>query len=246
VSTSTKTPIPIPTLNFKKGIIILTNNERKKAGLNDLIENDLLDKVAEEKANDLIDRNYWAHFAPNEAEESTWKFIKNLGYNYLYAGENLARGYSNASDIVSAWMVSEKHKKNILDSDFKDVGVYAGEGVLTGAGTIVVVQEFETLRGDSYQGSISQNQGLSIDLVKSYRDRTIVVNNSWISARNRFPTDKLNQLVDSFTRQIAFSDQIISDYEKKESFSNDNFALWQAVIKMGNESNQLTNELNHR
>lgn len=230
------------TSDFRKEIIILTNIERRKVGLNDLIENELLDKAAEAKANDLIEKNYWAHIAPDGT--TPWDFIKKSGYEYEYAGENLGRGYSYPSETVNAWMISKEHKDNILSSNYKDIGVSIKNGVLTGSQTIVVVQEFGTLRDDNYHVSTSQNQSLSIDQIKSYRNDTAVVNNSWISARNRFPTDKMNQLIDSFTRQIAFSDKIISDYEERGSFSNDNFALWQAVIKMGNESSQLANELN--
>src|SRR3989344_8627527 len=140
--TPTSTPAPTPTPDFKKEIITLTNNERRKIGLNSLTENKLLDEVAREKANDLINKNYWAHFPPNETEEYAWKFIKNSGYNYLYAGENLGKGFFDTNSQMSAWMASDENKKNILDEHFTEIGVYAGKGVLQGENTIIMVQEF--------------------------------------------------------------------------------------------------------
>lgn len=236
--------IPSPTPDYKKEIIVLTNNERVRVGLNALTENNLLNKAVEEKAKDLIDKDYWAHFPPNENEEYTWKFIRESGYNYLYSGENLGKGFFDSNSQVSAWMGSEEHKENILGENFTEIGVAAIKGHFQTEDTIVMVQEFGSPQSNGYQTSANQNQYLNIDQVKKYRSDTVSVKNNWISAKNRFPADKIDTLIDSFNRQIAFSDQIINDYEKNGKFSDDNYSLWQAIAKMGNESSQLTSSLN--
>lgn len=235
--------IPSPTPDYRKEIIVLTNNERVRVGLNALTENNLLEKAAEKKAKDLIDKDYWAHFPPNENEEYTWKFIRESGYNYLYSGENLGKGFFDADSQVSAWMASEEHRKNILGENYTEIGVAVVKGHFQTEDTIVMVQEFGSPQSNS-QPSVDQNQYLNIDQVKKYRSDTASVKNNWLSAKNRFPADRIDTLIDSFNRQIVFSDQIINDYERNGRFSNDNYSLWNAVIKMGNESNQLANSLN--
>jgi putative cell wall-binding protein len=48
----------------------------------------------------------------------------------FWVGENLAYGQSTPSEVVTAWMASEGHRKNILDPDFTRIGVgyYAAGG----------------------------------------------------------------------------------------------------------------------
>src|SRR5258706_10350524 len=86
----------------------------------------------------MFAKDYWAHIAPDGT--TPWSFIKGAGYNYVYAGENLARGYFSASDVVNAWMASPEHRENMLSSKFADVGFSAQNGKLTGEDTVLVVE----------------------------------------------------------------------------------------------------------
>ncbi|MEV6601836.1 CAP domain-containing protein [Actinoplanes sp. NPDC051346] len=54
-------------------------------------------------------------------------------------GENVARGQSDAADVMTAWMNSPGHRANILNCDFKAIGAGAVKGV---DGTIVWGQLF--------------------------------------------------------------------------------------------------------
>ncbi len=121
-------------------LVSLTNKKRVEAGLAPLILNEQLSKAAAEKAKYMLEKNYWAHIAPDGT--TPWYFIKNSGYEYLYAGENLARGYNSASDVVDAWMASPTHKENILSPNYKDIGFAVVSGTLTGTETVLVVEEF--------------------------------------------------------------------------------------------------------
>lgn len=38
-------------------------------------------------------------------------------------GENLAKGYETAEDVVNAWMESPDHRKNILSNNFTTMAV---------------------------------------------------------------------------------------------------------------------------
>jgi len=122
-------------------LINLVNQQRAADGLPALSENPELDDAARRKAADMYQKNYWAHFAP-DGTTSPWGFIRAAGYNYQFAGENLAKGFTDASSIVNAWMNSETHKENILSNKYRDVGFAIVPGTLQGEDTVLVVQMF--------------------------------------------------------------------------------------------------------
>jgi len=109
-------------------IIELVNIEREKNGLEKLKVNKLLSLAAENKANDMFEKQYWSHNSPQGV--APWVFIDNTGYKYRFAGENLARGFGNEEDLVMAWMASELHRKNILNKNYDEVGIANVEGFL--------------------------------------------------------------------------------------------------------------------
>lgn len=117
------------------------NGIRQGNNLSPLSLNQKLSSAASGKASDMLSKNYWAHFAP-DGSTSPWQFIKGAGYNYLYAGENLAKGFTNSSDVVTAWMNSPTHRDNILSSKYKDIGFAIVEGKLQGEDTVLVVEMF--------------------------------------------------------------------------------------------------------
>lgn len=119
-----------------------TNQVRHERGLSTLTLDSQLSQAASNKAADMFAKNYWAHIAPDGI--TPWVLIKNSGYEYLYAGENLARGFSNTSDVVNAWMASPSHRDNILSSNYTDVGFAIAAGSLTGSDTVLVVEMFGT------------------------------------------------------------------------------------------------------
>lgn len=121
-------------------IIELTNQKRMAEGQPPLSENKALDEAAAAKAADMIAQNYWAHNAPNGTEP--WSFILNSGYSYLHAGENLARDFSNPTDVVEAWMKSPSHRANLLSGKYRDIGIAVVDGKINGIETTLVVQMF--------------------------------------------------------------------------------------------------------
>ncbi len=118
----------------------LTNEERQKNNLPQLTYNDELAQAASKKAQDMFAKNYWAHYAPDGT--TPWNFILASGYQYEYAGENLAKNFLFTQNVVDAWMASSSHRENILRGDFTDVGFAVVSGVLNGEQTTLVVQMF--------------------------------------------------------------------------------------------------------
>lgn len=134
------------------------NKIRVDNNLLPLSMNPFLALAAKNKAEDMLSKNYWAHFAP-DGSTSPWTFIKESGYNYIYAGENLAKGYSDSQSIVTAWMNSPTHKANIMSSHYKDIGFAIVPGKLMGEETVLVVQFFGST-SDAPVASISEIAGV--------------------------------------------------------------------------------------
>ena len=131
-------------------IISLTNKERTAGGLGTLTNNSKLASAALAKANDMLAKQYWDHFGPNG--ETPWQFIRASGYAYVFAGENLAKGFRTSEGVVEAWMASPTHRANIMSGNYRDIGVAVVEGELLGKQTILVVQMFGNLTS-SVQGA---------------------------------------------------------------------------------------------
>jgi uncharacterized protein YkwD len=121
-------------------IIRLTNEKRVQAGVSALNYSPQLSQAAFLKANHMFANQYWAHIAPDGTEP--WKFFTDVGYRFRYAGENLARDFSNPQSIVDAWMSSASHRENLLSPRYTDIGVAVVEGGLNGVDTTIVVQFF--------------------------------------------------------------------------------------------------------
>ena len=130
-------------------VIELTNLQRSQNGLGPLFYNKELSEAATAKATDMFAHNYWAHVSPTGVEP--WFFITNANYKYQHAGENLARDFSNPSDVVSAWMASPTHKQNILDKRYRDIGIAVMDGYINGVETTLVVQMFGTTQKSASQ-----------------------------------------------------------------------------------------------
>lgn len=134
-------------------LLTLTNQKRQVAGLPPLRMNSELANAAAGKAQDMFVKNYWAHVSPDGV--TPWVFIKGAGYEYMYAGENLARGFTTASDVMNAWMASPGHRENILSKNYNDIGFAIKSGTLTGDDTVLVVEEFGSRASDFAQKETS-------------------------------------------------------------------------------------------
>jgi len=145
---------------MQKNIVSLTNAERSKENLSLLKENEVLDRAANNKLNDMFEKNYWDHKGPNG--ETAWDFIESEGYVYQLAGENLARGFDTSAEAVAAWMNSPSHRDNILNKRFREIGISVGSGEIKGAKTTLIVQVFGEPK-TAYASAQTQNSTVLAD-----------------------------------------------------------------------------------
>lgn len=102
-------------------IISLANEARKATNVAPLKKNERLMESARLKAQDMKEGEYFEHVSPRGLDMNY--FVSEVDYRYSSIGENLAEGYFSAQEVHAAWMNSEGHRKNILSSDFEEIGV---------------------------------------------------------------------------------------------------------------------------
>lgn len=103
-------------------VVERTNKERSREGLPILRPNANLVRAAEFLAADLADRRLLEHKDRNGRKLA--ERLESAGYTgWTAIAENIAYGHKTADDVVSAWMRSTGHRKNILDPDVTEIGV---------------------------------------------------------------------------------------------------------------------------
>ena len=121
-------------------LVELANGDRQSTALHPLVPNAALQAAAQEKANDMAIKGYFAHTSPEGI--TPWYWFERVGYTFSYAGENLAVNFSDSKDVDSAWMNSPGHRANILNKNFTEIGIATARGMYQGRETTFVVQVF--------------------------------------------------------------------------------------------------------
>lgn len=166
-------------------LLSVTNDKRRANSLPPLNINAQLSTAAGNKANDMFAQNYWAHISPTGT--TPWVFIKAAGYNYVYAGENLAKGFSTATDAVNAWMESPEHRENELSPNYQDVGFAVKTGKLKGEDTVLIVEEFggKTLAQIPAETNVSSTGSGPVAAASSFKP---IINSVLLSSNIYFAT----------------------------------------------------------
>ncbi|MGA9289383.1 MAG: CAP domain-containing protein, partial [Anaerobacillus sp.] len=66
-------------------------------------------------------KHYFSHTSPTYG--SPFDMMRDFGVDFNTAGENIAQGQQTPEAVVDAWMKSEGHRKNIMNSSFTHIGV---------------------------------------------------------------------------------------------------------------------------
>jgi len=118
----------------------LTNEERTANKEATLTVNPILDKAAQMKATDMATNGYFAHTSPDG--KTPWYWLEKAGYDYQYAGENLAVNFTDSKDVTNAWMNSLSHRSNIIKENYTEMGTGIATGIYEGEQTIFVAQVY--------------------------------------------------------------------------------------------------------
>ena len=113
----------------------MINEERQANGLASLQWNADLAEVAQAKAQDMLDNNYFSHTSPTYG--SAFEMMRDYGISYRYAAENIAKN-SSVEKAHVALMNSEGHRNNILNSNLTSIGI----GIVKSSAGYIIVQMF--------------------------------------------------------------------------------------------------------
>ncbi|HUR72781.1 MAG TPA: CAP domain-containing protein [Sporichthya sp.] len=111
---------------LRSSVVHLTNVQRVAHGCRALKYNTALQTAAQRHANDMARKHYFSH---NSLDGTPWwKVIMRAGYKDP-GGQNIARGFSSPSSVVRAWLNSPSHRKNIMNCQFRTIGIgFNGNG----------------------------------------------------------------------------------------------------------------------
>jgi uncharacterized protein YkwD len=130
------------------GRIFLNETERESFALHNEIRRDhnlpvfcvhpVLQRAARAHSRDMIQRDYFSHDTKGGGDFE--QRVKGFGYtpqrySYYKTGENIAFGSGSAGtpqSIMRSWMHSDGHRHNILDGDFREIGIGTFTGSLQG------------------------------------------------------------------------------------------------------------------
>lgn len=113
----------------EQAVLDLTNKERAKQGLAPFQINDKLLQAARNHSANMARLGQLDHTLDGKDPGNR---LQEVGYRGFGWGENIAAGQRNAAEALNSWMNSPGHRANILNADFKEIGIglapHAGGG----------------------------------------------------------------------------------------------------------------------
>jgi len=106
---------------FAAEVLNLVNKERQANGLAPLTRAVELDRAAQKFAVYMGEAGFFSHNGPDGSTPASR--IKAEGYNGTTWGENIAAGQRTPEAVMNAWMNSSGHRANILNANFKEIGI---------------------------------------------------------------------------------------------------------------------------
>jgi uncharacterized protein YkwD len=139
-----KPPVPVvaPETISTAALYNDVNAARQAANVAALSQNPLATQAAEQKCQDMVTNDYYAHINPKTGEHG-YAYAEKLIPSGTLFNENLNEGYSPTNQgWVDSWLNSPDHKATMLDPKFTDTGLAICHRPSSPAGTITIVQEF--------------------------------------------------------------------------------------------------------
>lgn len=123
---------------------VLHNRIRRDHDLVPFCAHPMLEKAARAHSKDMIRRDYFSHDTRGGGD-----FARRLrsfgytpgGYKFYTVGENIAYGsgtQGGPADTMERWMASDGHRHNILNPEFRQIGVGAYSGDYQGTGGVTM------------------------------------------------------------------------------------------------------------
>lgn len=112
---------PVQAASPAETVLSAVNAARAKAGCQPLRLDGRLTAAAKAHARAMAEQNFFSHAGKDGSRFSSR--IKRQGYSYRRAAENIAAGQKTAGQVVSSWLQSSGHRRNILDCRMQHTGI---------------------------------------------------------------------------------------------------------------------------
>lgn len=218
---------PVSSLT-KEGVFKWTNFHRQERGVPLLSENENLNAAAKAKAQDMFEKQYFAHISP--LGKGAGDLAAQAGYKFISIGENLALGnFENDEALVQGWMDSPGHRANILNGSYSEIGIAVGRGVFEGRQTWLAVQIF----GKPLSSCPQPDENLS-GIIEDFKVQLEKLQNTIESMRSEIESTRpkrgpsymekvnsYNNFVGQYNQLIAETENLISQYNGQVELFND-------------------------
>lgn len=104
---------------YARRVVDLVNEERAKAGLSEVKLDMDVTAAADVRAREI--KQSFSHTRPDGSSFGT--ALQQQGVPYRGCGENIAWGQRTPEQVMNGWMNSEGHRANILNKNYKNIGV---------------------------------------------------------------------------------------------------------------------------
>jgi uncharacterized protein YkwD len=131
---------PVSTVGGAAGVqFTLVNQDRAANGVSGLRFSGALARVAQYRAQDMLNRGYFSHYDPATGQLAFSALMHLWGIPYTTAGENIAWSTNpSMAEINTMFMGSPEHRANILNGAYHQAGI----GVAGNGAKIMVVEVF--------------------------------------------------------------------------------------------------------
>ncbi|WP_238987417.1 CAP domain-containing protein [Roseovarius dicentrarchi] len=95
-----------------------TNAIRADAGLTPLSSSAALGRAAAGHARDMAQNGFFSHTGSNGS--GIGDRARAVGYGFCFIAENIAQGQSSVDEVMTGWMNSTGHRRNILSEGARE------------------------------------------------------------------------------------------------------------------------------
>lgn len=106
---------------FEIQVFQITNRVRQKSGLRPLVLNNQLIAAARFHSQDMARMRIMGHQGSNGSQVT--HRARRFGYPFSFVGENVAAGQRTPKEVMTSWINSPGHYRNLLLPDYSEIGV---------------------------------------------------------------------------------------------------------------------------
>jgi hypothetical protein len=199
----------------------LANRDRSISGVSELDWSPTLANAAKLKAEDMVKNGYFAHVSPSGV--TPWYWLDEVNYDFSYAGENLAINFTESINVENAWLNSPKHKENILNSRFTEIGIATVDGVFEGRNTTFVVEFF----GSPSKEKIVNENDINQDTLVNNNDNLLEPNVAGISLSNISKENNINIIEETNDFILVKNDSVVAGQDvSRDIYQNKYLSTW--------------------